>query len=189
MRSHAFAQSLGSLSGTVLDPKGRGRGRCHCDRESVATNQEFSTTTTGEGTFNVPSLSSGVYSATINASGFKQAVVTEIKVDVGKPSSVNVELEVGSANETVTVVGGGELLQTQSATIGTTLIGRQITDLPNASRCARPRDDDARYGHPGRPRIVSQRPAGRAVLSIDRVNVQDNLPSPAMVSLPHQAEN
>jgi hypothetical protein len=77
-----------------------------------------------------------MYIATINASGFKQQVVTEIKIDVGKPSSIKIELEVGSANETVTVVGGGELLQTQSATIGTTLTGRQITDLPNASRDA-----------------------------------------------------
>src|SRR5438045_6419722 len=86
--------------------------------------------------FTVPSLTAGIYTATITAPGFKQAVVTNIKVDVGKPSSINVELEIGSANESVTVVGGGELLQTQSATVGTTLTGRQITDLPVSSRDA-----------------------------------------------------
>jgi hypothetical protein len=174
----AFAQSLGSLSGTVLDPKGAVVAGATVTVKSVATNQEFSTTTTGEGTFNVPSLSSGLYTATINASGFKQAVVTDIKVDVGKPSSINVELEVGSANETVTVVGGGELLQTQSATVGTTLTGRQITDLPNASR-------DALdlvltmpgTATPGRPRTssVNGLPKGALNISIDGVNVQDNL--------------
>ena len=62
--------------------------------------------------------------------------MTDIKIDVGKASTINVDLEIGSANETVTVVGGGELLQTQSATVGTTLTGRQISDLPTASRDA-----------------------------------------------------
>ena len=71
----------------------------------------------------------------MTASGFKQSVVTDIKIDVGKPSS-NVELEIGAANEIVTVVGGGGLLQTQTAAVGTTLTGRQITDLPTASRDA-----------------------------------------------------
>src|SRR5438093_211676 len=122
----AFGQggNLGSLSGAVVDPKGAVVAGATVVVKSTATNQEYTTQTSGEGTFRVPSLPSGLYTATITATGFKQAIVTEIKVDVGTPSNVNVELEVGSANETVTVVGGGELLQTQSATVGTTLIGR-----------------------------------------------------------------
>src|ERR1044072_2960401 len=127
----AFGQSsLGSLSGTVVDQKKAVVSGATVVVKNIATNQEFSTETTGEGTFNVPSLAAGVYTATITASGFKQAVVTAIKVDVGKPSSIVVELEVGAATEVVTVVGGGELLQTQTATVGTTITGRQITDLP-----------------------------------------------------------
>ena len=101
-----------------------------------ATGQEFSSQTTDDGTFTIPTLTAGIYTATVTASGFKQSVVTDIKIDVGKPSSINVELEIGAANEIVTVVGGGELLQTQTATVGTTLTGRQITDLPTASRDA-----------------------------------------------------
>jgi len=173
-----YSQSLGSLSGTVVDPKGAVVAGATVTVRSMATNQEFSATTTGEGTFQVPSLSSGVYTTTINAAGFKQAVITDIKVDVGKPSSINVSLEIGSANETVTVVGGGELLQTQSATIGTTLTGRQITDLPNASRDAldlvltMPGTTT-----PGRPRTssVNGLPKGALNISIDGLNVQDNL--------------
>ena len=175
----AFGQgSAGSLSGTVTDPKGAVVAGATVTVKNAATNQEFSTQTNNDGGFKIPTLSSGVYTATIVATGFKQAAVTDIKIDVGKASTINVELEVGSANETVTVVGGGELLQTQSATVGTTLTGRQISDLPTASRdaldlvLAMPGTTT-----PGRPRTSSVNgvPKGALNITIDGVNVQDNL--------------
>ena len=146
--------------------------------KNTATNQEYTTQTNNDGAYSIPTLASGVYTATITAAGFKQAVVTDIKVDVGKPSTINVDLEIGSANETVTVVGGGELLQTQSATVGTTLTGRQITDLPTASRdaldlvLAMPGTTT-----PGRPRTssVNGLPKGALNITLDGINVQDNL--------------
>ena len=175
----AFGQgSAGSLSGTVSDPKGAVVAGATVTVKNTATNQEFSTQTNNDGAYSIPTLSSGVYTATIVAAGFKQAAVTDIKIDVGKASTINVELEVGSANETVTVVGGGELLQTQSATVGTTLTGRQITDLPTASRdaldlvLAMPGT-----ATPGRPRTssVNGLPKGALNITLDGINVQDNL--------------
>src|SRR5688572_25120670 len=175
-----FAQtgSTGSLSGTIVDPKGAVVAGASVKVVSKATNQEFSTQTNNDGAYSIPTLSSGVYTATIVAAGFKQAAVTDIKIDVGKASSINIELEVGSANETVTVVGGGELLQTQSATVGTTLTGRQISDLPTASRdaldlvLAMPGTST-----PGRPRTSSVNgvPKGALNITLDGINVQDNL--------------
>ena len=175
----ALAQgSSGSLSGVVVDPKGAVVPSATVAVKNVATNQEHTTETSQDGTFNVPSLSTGIYTATITAQGFKQAVVTEIKIDVGKPSSIQVELEVGAATESVTVVGGGELLQTQTATVGTTLTGRQITDLPTASRDAL----DLVLAMPGtttvgRPRqsSVNGLPKGALNITLDGINVQDNL--------------
>lgn len=101
-----------------------------------------------------------------------------MSVDAGTPATVNVVLELGNPQETVTVVGGGELIQTQSATIGTTLTGRQITDIPTASRnaldlvLALPRTSTV-----GRPRqsSVNGLPKGALNITIDGMNVQDNL--------------
>ena len=171
------AASTGSISGTVVDPKGAVVAGASVKVVSNATNQEFTTQTKDDGAFTIPSLLAGVYTATITATGFKQSIVTDIKVDVGKPSTINVELEIGAANETVTIVGGGELLQTQTATIGTTLTGRQITDLPTASRdaldlvLAMPGTTT-----PGRPRTssINGLPKGSLNITLDGVNVQDN---------------
>ena len=175
-----FAQtgSTGSLSGTIMDPKGAVVAGASVKVVSKATNQEFTAQTSDDGTFTIPTLTAGVYTATVTASGFKQSVVTDIKIDVGKPSNINVELEIGAANEIVTVVGGGELLQTQTATVGTTLTGRQITDLPTASRdaldlvLALPGTTT-----PGRPRTssVNGLPKGALNITLDGINVQDNL--------------
>ncbi|HYK19967.1 MAG TPA: carboxypeptidase-like regulatory domain-containing protein, partial [Pyrinomonadaceae bacterium] len=90
--------SSGSIAGTVVDPKGAVVPGATVKVVSNATGQEFTVQTTGDGSFTVPSLLAGVYTATITATGFKQSVVTDIKVDVGKPSSVNVQLEIGAAN-------------------------------------------------------------------------------------------
>src|SRR5262245_7470558 len=126
----AFGQlTTSSLTGTVTDPTGAVVPGAAVLVKNNITGQEMTAKTNEEGVFTVPSLASGTYTATISAKNFKQAKVTEIKIDVGKPSSIQVALEIGSQAETVTIVGGGELLQTQTATIGTTLTGRQITDI------------------------------------------------------------
>ncbi|MGH9881341.1 MAG: carboxypeptidase regulatory-like domain-containing protein, partial [Pyrinomonadaceae bacterium] len=170
--------TTGSLSGIVTDPKGSVVAGATVTVKSDATNQEFTTETNSDGTFNVPALASGTYTASITGQGFKQALITDIKIDVGKPSNIGVTLEIGSASETVTVMGGGELLQTQSTTIGTTLTGRQITDLPTASRDAL----DLVLALPGtttvgRPRqsSVNGLPKGALNITLDGLNVQDNL--------------
>src|SRR5215213_3479075 len=103
--------STGSIAGTISDPTTAVVKGATITVKNNATNQEFSTTTTDNGTFNVPALVSGNYTVTITAQGFKTAVVPDVKVDVGTPSSVNVSLEIGVATETVQIVGvGGELI-------------------------------------------------------------------------------
>ena len=171
--------SAGSIAGTISDPTTAVVKGATVTVKNNATNQEFNTTTTDNGTFNVPALISGNYTVTIAAPGFKTAIVPDVKVDVGAPSSVNVTLEVGAPTETVQVVDvAGELINTQSATVGTTITGRQIIDQPQASRDAL----DLVTLLPGvqttgRPRTstVNGLPKGALNITLDGVDVQDNL--------------
>ncbi len=177
----ALAQtgSTGAIAGTVTDPTTAVVKGASITVKNNATSQEFTATTTDNGTFNVPALTSGNYTVTIAASGFKTTVVPDVKVDVGAPSSVNVQLEVGAPTETVQVVDvAGELINTQSATVGTTITGRQIIDQPQASRDAL----DLVTLLPGvqttgRPRTstVNGLPKGALNITLDGVDVQDNL--------------
>ena len=169
----------GALAGTVSDQTGALVAGASVVVKSDETGQEFTAETVDNGTFNVPALSSGTYTVTITARGFKKAVAPHVKVAVGTPSSINIALEVGEVSDTVTVVGiGGELLQTQTATVGTTITGRQITETPSTSRDALDLvtllPGTATVGRP-RQSSVNGLPKGALSISIDGVDVQDNL--------------
>ena len=85
----------------------------------------------------------------------------------------------GAASDTVNIVGtGAELLQTQSATIGQTITGRQIVEQPQTSRDGL----DLVTLLPGvqttgRPRTstINGLPKGAINITLDGVDVQDNL--------------
>jgi hypothetical protein len=171
--------TTGSIVGTVTDPTGAVVPNATVTAKNKATGKESTATTSDSGSFSIPQVSSGLFTLTVQTtSGFKKSQVTDVKVDAGTPVTVNVVLELGSPQEIVTVVGGGELIQTQSATVGTTLTGRQITDIPTASRNAL----DLVLALPGtstvgRPRqsSVNGLPKGALNITLDGMNVQDNL--------------
>src|SRR6185369_1423765 len=93
-------------------------------------------------------------------------------------ASVEIALQVGAAGETIQVTGAGEVLQTQSANVSNTIVGRQITDLPFASRNAL---DLVLFlpgtSSPARPRqsTINGLPKGGLNITLDGINVQDNL--------------
>lgn len=129
--------NVGSITGTVTDPHGAVVPNASVTVKNNATGLQRTATTSDDGIFTVPQLPTGVYTVTIQtSSGFKKAQVTNVKVDVATPASVKVALELGTSQETVTIMGGAEVLQTQTANVGNTITGRQITELPFTSRDA-----------------------------------------------------
>ena len=171
------AQTTGSIAGTVIDINGAVVPNATVVIKGEA-GQEFTATTSENGTFRVPAVSAGVYVVTITAANFKKSVVENVKVDVGLPTTVDIALEAGNVNETVTITGGGEVLQTQTATVGTTITGRQITETPIPSRDALDlvllMPGTASVGAPRRS-SVNGLPKGSLSITIDGVDVQDNL--------------
>src|SRR5215475_6887945 len=121
----AMAQvtTTGSISGSVADHTGAVVANAAVTVKNNETGVENTTTTSDNGTFSVAQLPRGIYTVTVQATtGFKKSEITKVHVNVGTPTTVNVVLEVGEPKETVTIVGGGEILQTQTPNIGNTII-------------------------------------------------------------------
>jgi len=132
----AFAQGANSsISGTVLDSAGGA-----IPGAAVVVKNEsgvsFEAVSNGEGLFNVPSVPPGVYTVTVSLSGFKTAVMQDVRVLSGTPAAVKAILEVGQLTETVTVAASSELINTQTATVTSTLNADQLNRMPTASRNA-----------------------------------------------------
>ena len=136
--SHAFAQgsTTSSISGTVVDTG----GGVIPGATVVAKNNATGTTTTAvsntTGTFSIPALEPGTYTLTVSLSGFKTAVLNDVRLTIGTVQSVKATLEVGSLTETVEVKGGVEIVNTQTATVSSTLNADQINKMPMATRNA-----------------------------------------------------
>src|SRR5262245_53627876 len=128
----AFAQiSLTApITGVVSDATGAVIPGAGVTVRNNGTRAQFETVTVENGTFIVPALTPGVYTVTVSLPGFKQVIVPDVKLDAGTPATVRVTLEVGDVTQSVTVEAANEILQTQTATVSTTVDMRQVLQLP-----------------------------------------------------------
>jgi hypothetical protein len=134
--SSAFAQGTSSsISGTVVDSAGGAIPGASVVVTSDATGTKFETVTSGQGAFTVPSLPVGTYKVNVSLQGFKTAVVTDVRVQLGIPTTVRATLEVGALQETVTVTGAAAaLINTQTPTVTATMNMDQIAQIPMPTR-------------------------------------------------------
>ena len=129
-RVEAQGASTAPISGVAVDSGGGVIPGASVVVTNKATGETFNTFTSAQGVFSVPSLITGTYTVTITLEGFKQAVIDNVIVNAGVPATVRATLEVGGLTEQVLVQSTAELLQTQSATVSTTLDTREISNLP-----------------------------------------------------------
>lgn len=165
------------LSGTVVDASGGVIPGAEVTVKNNATGAEFKTMTADNGRFFIPALNNGTYSVTVSMAGFKQAVIKDVDLQTGTPASVRIVLQIGDITETVVVQGGGDIVQAQSATISTTMVVNQVSNLPLTSR-------NAGYSAimlpgvqtPGgvRESTIVGLPQSAINITIDGLNAQDN---------------
>ncbi len=129
-----FGQATtGTLRGTVSDPNGQVIPGASVTVKNEATGVSPPTiTTSDEGTFIVTNLLPGTYSVTVStASGFKTKIVTEVQVRLGLETEIPVALEIGGAQETVTVTSSTEEIAQTNSEISSNFESRKVTELPS----------------------------------------------------------
>ncbi len=125
-----------SLTGTVVDASGAVIPGADIVATNNATGVKFAAVTGANGAFTIPAIPGGTYTVTVSLMGFKTVALNDVTINAAVPATVRAVLEVGSLEETVTVTGGSEIVQTQSSTISTTITANQVNSLPLVSRDA-----------------------------------------------------
>ncbi len=129
----SFAQTTtATVNGTVKDAQGAVVTGATVTLTDMATMRAVTATTNSEGAFVFTDVRSGEYIVTAEAAGFKKTETRGVKVNVGLPATVNLELQAGGVAETVTAMASEAqtLVNTENAELGTTVYSEQINDLP-----------------------------------------------------------
>ena len=133
----AMAQSTtqGAISGTVRDPNGAFVGGASVTVKNIETNKEVTATTDDSGGFKTVNLDPGTYSVTVNASGFGGWTQNAV-VEVGRATSVDVDLKLQGTEATVEVISDAPVINTEQQDFSSNINQTSINELPMNGRRA-----------------------------------------------------
>ena len=127
----AFAQdTTGTIEGAVTDKTAGVVAGAHVVARNVDTGFTKETSAGADGFYRLLLLPIGQYSVTVTAPQFATLVRDSIQVNVSQTVRLNVQLELPSVTETVTVTGGAQLVDTSTNALGRVVTGRELVDLP-----------------------------------------------------------
>jgi hypothetical protein len=134
--ANLFAQvPTGTILGTVEDAQGLSIAGATVTLTNQGTAKTQTDTTSSRGGFQFTHLNSGFYQVEVSNPGFKNSVVTSVKLDASTEYSVPpILLAVGAVTDTITVEAGANLVRTAGAEITDTVEREQIEDLPLLDR-------------------------------------------------------
>src|SRR5580700_6801379 len=124
-----LGQTLGEITGTVVDPSGAGVPNAAVTMTSTATNASRSEQTNEQGLYSFPSVPPGTYTVKVEHPGFK-TTTSNVEVQVQQSVRLDLTLQVGQVSESVEVSATAALLQAENATVGTVVETKSIVELP-----------------------------------------------------------
>lgn len=127
----ASAQDFrGAITGRIVDSSSGRMPGVTATATNVATNVASTTTTNGEGDYSILFLNPGTYKVSAELSGFKKVVREGIEVRIGDKLDVNMTLDVGRMEETVSVTAESPLLSTTNGSTGQVIGEKVIAMMP-----------------------------------------------------------
>jgi hypothetical protein len=133
----AFAQgggasSTGSISGDVKDSQGGVLPGVTVTASSPAQIGVLTAVTNEAGIYRFPSVPPGEYKLEFELAGFQNVVREGVRITLGFNAQVNVQLGVGTLQETVTVSGESPVIDTSATRVQTNYDQQQLASIPNA---------------------------------------------------------
>ncbi len=127
-------QVQGSFTGTVRDQSGALVPGVRVTALEVQTGSSRTTVSSEDGSYTIPLLLPGLYRLTAEKTGFEKSVQGPINLLVDAHPRVDFHMKVGAQSTTVTVRLTAPVLDTQTATVGTTVEQAKISELPYNGR-------------------------------------------------------
>jgi hypothetical protein len=120
----------GGVTGTVTDLSRAVIPGAKITLTKQATNVVIETVSTSAGTYSLTGIQPGTYTLRAVAPGFQTFVEAGLEVHIQNTLTVNVEFTPGKVTQEVTVTSAAPLLQAESASVGQTITGQTLNDLP-----------------------------------------------------------
>ena len=130
----AHAQFRASLRGTVTDQQGAAVSGATVTLTNTATNQKFVSASDANGIYQFNALGPAPYSLTAEHAGFKKKALDNVQIIPEQLNSLDLQLEIGEVQQTVTVSGITQTLDTETATVSGTVTSNQIQHMPSFNR-------------------------------------------------------
>lgn len=174
----------GNISGTVTDASGAVIAGAQVVVTNTATGTSTTLTSNDEGRYNAPDLVVGPYEVKASKEGFQTVLQKNVSLSVGSQLVVNLTLQVGQSQQTVTVETDIAQVETQSTAISSLVSPKQMVDLPLNGRNYEqllnlapgvtpvPAGAGALYGNGASFSIAGARSEGEEFL-LDDTNMQD----------------
>jgi len=125
-----FGQSnTGSITGVVRDPNGALVPNATVTVTNQGTNEKRTVQTDADGRYDVPSLSTGIYTIEVTASGFQTRTTKDLRLAVGERARIDLAMSLAGV-DTVVTVEGETRVDTETASIGDTISTARIADNP-----------------------------------------------------------
>ncbi len=123
-----------TITGQIVDPTGAAVAGASVNVTNTATRTVVSAKSNETGNFATPFLPPGMYELTVEAPGFKRFVRQNIILQAQDKLRLDVRMEVGDVNTSVTVSDSVSQLQTETASRSQVLASEIIANVPTQGR-------------------------------------------------------
>jgi hypothetical protein len=120
----------GSIVGVVKDPTGAPVAGVTVSAQNEETNQTQHATTNNDGYYEFPLLPAGRYHLEAGAAGFEKLRGQVFQLFTGTRPRIDLQLQVGSVNQTVDVKATAPLINTTTADLGVVMTRSRVDELP-----------------------------------------------------------
>jgi hypothetical protein len=174
----------GTIQGTLTDTSGAAIVDAAINVKNTGTGIAQTTSSDAQGRYVVPNLNVGAYEVQATKTGFTTVIRSGLDLTVGSQLVVDISMQIGQSQQTVTVEAQASAVETTSAALSNLVESTQMRELPLNGRnfsqlltlapgvIATPPNGFVLFGATTGYSVAGARPEGQAFL-LDNSDIQD----------------